>query len=53
MTDFRIVMESFGALQKPDVQLSFTSAQIGSELRVITLRIIDQESGMNLKELGK
>jgi len=46
-----IATETFNAADQPQVELIFRRSQIGYQLGVIPLRIIDEIAGVNLEEL--
>ena len=51
LAERRIATEALGAADQPEIELVLRGAQVGDELRVIALRIVDQIAGVDLEEL--
>jgi hypothetical protein len=51
VAELGVAVEAFGAAGKPEVELILEGARVGEKLRVITVRVVDEITGMDLEEL--
>ena len=49
--NLRITGKTLGTLQQPNVELSFGCAQVGSQFRVVAVRVIHEKARMHLEKL--